>query len=138
MERSGTLGGISRRPALKERQTFVYRRAAYLDDLSLVDKYSEPVYLRDLEQNSPSQRSFKDWLTSAALSERVALVFRTQGSASLHPGLQSSYAFGVFPDNLMVPPNRSAFDYAKRIGTRIGCLSLRALQAGPAATDLVH
>jgi hypothetical protein len=40
---------------------------------------------------------------SVPLSERTALVLVPKGSASLHPGLQSFYAFGVFRDNLVLP-----------------------------------
>ena len=75
MERSGTLGAdMNRRPALKEQQmlaVFFARALGWESDR--LDTRS-PVYKR---------------LPLFQLSERTALVFSTQGSASLHPGLRS-------------------------------------------------
>ena len=69
----------------------------------IIRKYAEGVRAVKPRVERSGTLGTKDQLTSAALSERTALVFGTQGSASLHPGLYCSYAFGVFPDNLVTP-----------------------------------
>jgi hypothetical protein len=94
----------------------LYAASAYLDDLSRVEKMlGAPRACQSWSKTLPAKRSYKDRLTSAALSEGTALAWSTQGSASLHPGLQSSCAFGVLSDNLIIPPDRKAFDDAKHM-----------------------
>ena len=97
-ERTGTLGtDMNRRPALKERQmlaVFLHERLAG----------SQTVWIR------------------ARRHTNICRSFRADGTRIQYPGFRFAlpwalvlYAFGVFAKNLVVPLNRSAFDYAKHV-----------------------